>query len=78
MTSSPTSSPASVDDWLHDTRNAVNSALMCSAVAERMLDQGRWSEAQRFCTDAREACERLRLLMEECPLAHHDRATVQD
>ena len=67
-----TSAPESVDAWLHEARNAVNGALMCSSVAERLLDQGRSTEAQRFCADAREACERLRLLMEECPVARRD------
>jgi hypothetical protein len=67
-----TTDPERVDAWLHEARNAVNSALMCSSVAERLLDQGRSAEAQRFCTDAREACERLRLLMEECPVARRD------
>ena len=57
-----------IDAWLHEARNAVNGALLCSSVALRLLDQGRSPEAQRFCADARDACERLRLLLEECPV----------
>ena len=63
--------PHGIEAWLHDARNAVNSALMCASVAERLLAQERWAEAQRFCGDARDACERLRLLMEEYPMREH-------
>lgn len=45
--------------WLHDVRNAANSARMAVHVAERLLRNGERDRALVNLARAREACDRL-------------------
>ena len=57
--------PMSRAEWLHDLRNAVNTALMSTSVVERLIKQGDTVRALIFLADARDACERSRVLLAE-------------
>ena len=51
--------------WLHDLRNAVNTALTASAVVGSLLRKGDLSRALKFNKEVQEACERCRTLILE-------------
>lgn len=53
--------------WLHELRNAVNSALVSTSVVKSLLEDGDAAGAMSFVVDAQAACERCRLLVLEGP-----------
>ena len=52
------------DDWLHDLRNAVNTASTSATVVKMLLDQGNPERAAEFNDQVLAACERCRQLLE--------------
>lgn len=59
--------PMNDEVWLHELRNAVNSALVSTSVVKSLLEDGDAAGAMSFVVDAQEACERCRLLVLETP-----------
>lgn len=51
------------ETWLHDLRNAINTALMSTNVARRLLESGDTERALGFLVDAEAACDRCRVLV---------------
>jgi len=51
--------------WLHDLRNAVNTALISTSVVRGLLDQGDAARALPFVIDAQDACKRCRVLLSD-------------
>ena len=49
--------------WMHDLRNSINTALMSTAVAKRLLESGDAERALGFLADAEAACDRCRVLV---------------
>ncbi|HST45187.1 MAG TPA: hypothetical protein VLK29_08180 [Luteimonas sp.] len=49
--------------WLHDLRNAINTALMSTNVARRLMEGGDVDRALGFLQDAEAACDRCRVLV---------------
>jgi len=59
---------SSDDVWLHELRNAINSALISTSVARSLLESGDTARAMSFVLDAQAACESCRMLVLEEPL----------
>lgn len=55
--------------WLHDLRNAVNTAGMSIAVARRLIEAGELERGLSFLAEVETACDRCRLLINQ----HGDR-----
>jgi len=53
------------DLWMHDLRNAVNTALTASSVVRLLLQKGDVARALQFSKEVEEACERCRTLIVE-------------
>jgi len=51
--------------WMHDLRNAVNTALTASSVVRLLLQKGDVARALKFSKEVEEACERCRALIVE-------------
>jgi hypothetical protein len=51
--------------WMHDLRNAVNTALTASSVVRLLLQKGDVTRALQFSKEVEEACERCRALIVE-------------
>lgn len=49
--------------WLHDLRNAVNTAGMSIAVARRLIEAGETERGLAFLSEVETACDRCRLLI---------------
>ena len=58
---------AAHEAWLHDLRNAVNTALMSVSVARRLMDAGDNTRAHPFVVEAEDACDRCRVLLKSTP-----------
>ena len=58
---------SSDDVWLHELRNAINSALISTSVARSLLEAGDTARAMSFVLDAQAACESCRMLVLEEP-----------
>ena len=51
--------------WLHDLRNAVNTAGMSIAVARRLIEAGETERGLAFLAEVETACDRCRLLINQ-------------
>ena len=51
------------ETWLHDLRNAINTALISTNVARRLMEGGETARALAFIADAEAACDRCRVLV---------------
>lgn len=58
---------SAIDVWLHDMRNAINTAGMSAAVARRLVEDGDTTRALEFLRDVEQACERCRALSAAYP-----------
>lgn len=62
--------PAGIDRrWLHDLRNAVNTASVASAVVRRMLETDMDAGAVDMLADLERACARCHSLLAAQPAA---------
>jgi hypothetical protein len=53
------------EQWLHDLRNAVNTAGMSIAVARRLIEAGEIERGLGFLAEVETACDRCRLLINQ-------------
>ena len=51
--------------WLHDLRNAVNTASVASAVVRRMLEAGMFDDALDMVVELERACARCSAVLAE-------------
>ena len=50
--------------WLHELRNAINTASVSTHVVRRLLESGQLESAMKFLADTEAACERCRVLVD--------------
>lgn len=60
----PTRTP---EQWLHDLRNAVNSAVMAASVVKELVKRDERERALGFIEDLEVACDRCRILAKDVP-----------
>ena len=55
------------DQWMHELRNAINSATLAAFAADKLMSAGDMPQAHVFLQQIQEACDQCRLLVHQWP-----------